>query len=119
MARGPSKAEEPRCVVQVLREKNQEADETLGAILPCDYMFGVERRMVELFDSNETIRSADVVARRWDADMSAAENLPLLITDQERIAVQSDGIILWQLLVDFGKAVRKIMAKLLTSHCAY
>jgi len=118
VARGWSEVEERRCVVQIPREESSEPDEDPGAILPCDYMFGDESRMVESFDSNETIRPAGVVARRWNPAESIAEDSPLLIADQSRITDQSDGVILWQLLIDFGRAVRKILAKLLTSHCA-
>jgi len=81
-------------------------------------MFSDESRMVESFDSNETIRPAGV-AWRGDAAESRAADSPLSVADQDRITVQSDGVILWQLLIDFGKAVRKILAKLLTSQCAY
>jgi len=106
-------------VLYKTRKRNVEKlMKVLGAILPCDYMFSDERRMVESFGSNETIRPAGDVARRWDPAESIAEDSPLLIADQSRITDQSDGVILWQLLIDFGRAVRKILAKLLTSQCA-
>jgi len=81
-------------------------------------MFGDESRMVESFGSNETIRPAGDVARRWEPAESIAEDSPLLIADQSQITDQSNGAILWQLLLDLGRAVRKILAKLLTSQCA-
>jgi hypothetical protein len=81
-------------------------------------MFGDRYRVLQSFDSDETIRPAGLVARRSNSAEWDADDMLLLVADQDQISVQSDGAIMWQLAADFGKAVRKVLAKLLTSQCA-
>jgi hypothetical protein len=81
-------------------------------------MFGDRYRVLEWFDSDETIRPAGSVVRRSNSAEWEADDMPLLVADQVQISVQSDGAIMWQLIVDFGKAVRKVLAKLLAPQCA-
>jgi hypothetical protein len=75
-------------------------------------MFGDRHRTVEAFDSDETIRPTDVVARnRLDPVEWVAE--------QDQIPIQSHGATTWQLIINFGNAIHKMLAKLLTCQYTY
>jgi hypothetical protein len=89
-----------------------QANENLGLFLPCDYMFGDHHRMVEPFDSHETIRPAGVDAdRRLDPVELTAENIPLILPEQGIIGSQSHGAKVWQLVIDFSKAICKLLVR--------
>lgn len=103
------------CWIRLEGEQNK-TNERLGAVLPCDYMFGDRYRVAESFDSDETIRPADVDTRRpLDSTEWSAENEPLSIAEQDQIAKPSHGATIWQVLVGFGKAIRRMLANFLTS----
>jgi hypothetical protein len=94
-------------VLQGLRKKGmymmflkvKEANVMKGVKLPCDDVFGNGERMAESFGSNETIPQAGVTRRSRPVMMDKGrDKVP-------RMATQSQRKIVWELLVEFWRAV--------------
>jgi hypothetical protein len=76
-----------------------------GVRLPCDDVFGSCERMAESFGSDDTITQAGVARRPRPVAVETGRD------EEPRMATQSQGEIVWELVVEFWRVVLALVGR--------